>query len=105
MVEELEMGDAMAQDDTTIVLVPSLKTAAAGPLLENLRQRRGSSVNLDGSGVEFLGAACFQVLASASASWAKDSIPFSIVNPSNALRTDLAILGAGNLVTIEEEAI
>ncbi|MEM7544042.1 MAG: STAS domain-containing protein [Pseudomonadota bacterium] len=99
-----DQGDDMALATAhNITLEPSLKTAAAGPLLSALRTYRGSPIALDGSAVEFLGAACFQVLVCASATWRADGVALSVLTPSTAMRNDLTLLGAGNLLSIEGE--
>ncbi len=71
---------------TAYLLDPVLDTAAAAPLRErllvSLQLRR--PVALDGSGVERLGLACLQVLASARAVAEGSGLGFSIADPSPA---------------------
>lgn len=68
-------------------LDPSLETAAAAPLRERLlvSLQLGKPVILDGSGVERIGQACLQVLASARAAAEQAGTAFQITDPSDAL--------------------
>ena len=80
--------------DTPLVLADALDMRAAGPLLEEVRRRRGSPLRLDGSQVERLGGQCLQVILAAQAAWAADGHGFGICNPSTALKEGWALMGA-----------
>ena len=83
--------------DTTLVLAQALDMRAAGPLLDEVRSRRGAPLALDGSQVERLGGQCLQVILTASAAWSADGHGFEIRNPSTALKEGWALMGAGPL--------
>ena len=80
--------------DTMLSLAGALDMRAAGPLLEEVRSRRGAPLVLDGSHVERLGGQCLQVILAARAAWAADGHGFEICNPSTALKDGWALMGA-----------
>jgi len=82
---------------TPLVLAHSLDITAAGALVSDLRGRRGGPVTLDASNVRRVGGQCLQVLLSAQATWAADSQPFLVVDPSPEFAEGLALMGAPHL--------
>lgn len=91
-------------EDATIRLDPVLDTAAAGPLIEAIRARRGAPLRLDASEVRVLGAACLQALLAAEAAWRADGGAFALVDPSESFRADAATLGAAARLPFPAEA-
>jgi chemotaxis protein CheX len=88
----------------TLVLAEALDVRAAGPLLQEVRGRRGSPVELDASRVERLGGQCLQVLLAAEAAWAVDGHAFQISNASTAFKDGCALMGAAALAATPETA-
>ena len=80
--------------DSPLVLAEALDMRAAGPLLEEVRSRRGAPLALDGAHVERLGGQCLQVILAAQTAWAADGHGFEICNPSTALKEAWALMGA-----------
>ncbi len=80
--------------DTPLVLAGALDMRAVGPLLQEVRSRRGAPLRLDGSQVERLGGQCLQVILAARAAWAGDGHGFEICNPSTAMKDGWALMGA-----------
>ncbi len=70
-----------------------LDLQAARPLADSLLARRGSDLELDGSGVSRIGGLCLQVLLSAHDTWAADGKTLSLLNPSAAFVDGLNRLG------------
>jgi chemotaxis protein CheX len=87
-----------------LVLAEALDMRAAGPLLEEVRARRGSALELDASKVERLGGQCLQVLLAAEAAWSADGHAFQIGNPSTAFKDGCALMGATALAALPEIA-
>ena len=87
------MGEVLKTD--SLLLAAALDMRAAGPLLDEVRHRRGAPLTLDGSRVERLGGQCLQVILAARAAWGADGVPFEIRNPSMALKDAWALMGAG----------
>lgn len=78
---------------TAHALPPSLDTAAAVPLRQELLARLDARqpLDLDGSGVTRVGLACLQVLVGAHVAAMAQGVAFRITEPSAALR-DMASL-------------
>jgi chemotaxis protein CheX len=87
-----------------LTLAEALDMRAAGPLLEEVRGRRGSALHLDASKVERLGGQCLQVLMAAEMAWAADGHAFQISNPSTAFKDACALMGADALAATSETA-
>jgi anti-anti-sigma regulatory factor len=64
-----------------------------------LLERRGHVVELDAGRVKIAGALGLQLLISTVAQWRKDSVSFSVVNPSDALIDAHHMLGISTLET------
>ena len=89
-----------AEGEVGITVLPAvMDLTAAGPLASEFVMRRGSGLAVDGSGVERMGAQCFQVLLAARAAWNADGHPFALRAPSAALAQTLEALGAADLLT------
>ncbi len=71
-----------------------LDLSAAAPLAEELLRLRGRPVSLDASQVERLGGLCLQVLLSARATWAEDSLRLDIARRSAAFDEALALFAS-----------
>lgn len=71
-----------------------LDTDRADALMDEFRSRRGAPLKLYGDEVQHIGARCLGVLIAASKSWAADDQPFEIVDPSGAMQSELARMGA-----------
>ena len=86
-------------------LVPELKlpkvldSGAVDGLVSELLALRGGALSIDASAVERLGGLCLQALLSARTTWASDAQPFTLNNPSPAMREALALMGAEHLGT------
>ena len=83
-----------------------LDTANAAALYESISRQRGSSIELDGSGVSRAGALGLQVLISAHRCWQEDGLEFSVTKASEPLKSACQTLGidAGDIgLTTEEE--
>ena len=79
-----------------LALPAVMDLAAAGPLLSELRARRGGALTLDGSEVHRVGGLCLQVLLAADAAWREDGRELRI-EASEALASGLKDLGAAHL--------
>ncbi len=76
-----------------VTLPPVLDITAAAPLVAQLSAARGKDVVLDASKVERMGGQCVQVLLSAAATWAHDSIEMTVSEPSAAFVESLQSMG------------
>ena len=85
-----------------VTLGESLDMTAAGPLLQELRGRRGHPLTLDASNVRRVGGQCLQVLLSAQVTWAADGHTFEIVEPSPEFADGVALMGAARLTQPSE---
>ena len=83
----------MSKSATTIELASMLDLRAAKPLADQLLALRGSSVKLDASKVEKLGAQCVQVFLSAGRTWEADGSDIEVVDPSPAFLAALGVMG------------
>lgn len=81
----------------TLRLPAVLDSAAAPGLVAELSALRGGAVAIDAGEVSRLGGLCLQALMSARATWAADSQPFDIRNPSPEFSQTLALAGAEDL--------
>lgn len=77
-------------------------TEAAG-LRDRLLAARGRMLDLDGSKVERLGGLGLQILLSAHFTWDRDGQRLRLLQPSEALRDGLALLGARHFDTSTRE--
>ncbi len=77
----------------SLELPPVLDLIAAPALLDNLLQRRGQSLVLNGAPVQRLGAQCLQVLVAARAAWAADGQDLRLQDPSEELAASLELMG------------
>lgn len=78
-------------------LIENLDLKAAAPLQSELLSVRHTPLNVDASNVQRLGGLCLQVLMAAQATWAADSVSFSISSPSPAFQEALSLFGAEDL--------
>jgi chemotaxis protein CheX len=76
-----------------IPLPSGLDTAGAAALARRLQEARGTSLTLDATGVERVGALGLQVLLSARLTWARDGQRLRIEGPSATLEAALATAG------------
>lgn len=97
------MHDPATSAGAPVLLAANLDIVAAGPLREELLQRRGAPLELVGAGVEQIGGLCLQVLLAARETWAADAQPFALTQPSPALSQMLATLGAHDLAGPAED--
>ncbi len=83
-----------------IALPPVLDTPAAAPLRRMLIDAigDGAPVTLDASGVERVGQACLQVLASAEATAADRGVPFRIHGAAPAFAEMASLAGLPSLL-------
>lgn len=80
-------------DNNTLSLEPSLSHAAAEGLLLSVRAKEGSSLMVDASAVEHLGAQCATVLLAAAKAWDAAGHDFAVINRSVAFNENIARLG------------
>lgn len=83
----------------TITLAAILDLKAAGPLKAEIQSHAGSPLDLDTSKVERMGGLCLQVLLAAAETWRAAGLPFRLINSGDAVRNDVQLLGAANLLT------
>jgi chemotaxis protein CheX len=84
------------KSSTTVELAPMLDLRAAKPLADRLLALRGSSVKLDASRVEKLGAQCVQVMISATRTWEADGSDIEVVQASPAFLAAMRVMGLSN---------
>lgn len=72
-----------------------LDLKAARNLHDNLLALRGSTVELDASPVERIGAQCLQVLLSAKQSWSRDRLDLVVSGQSEGFVNSLRQMGFG----------
>jgi anti-anti-sigma regulatory factor len=87
-----------------IVLPARLDSAAAVQLAATLRDRVGTDVLLDASGVDLLGAKALQTLLVAAGAWRAAGHAFSVADLRTEVRGQIATLGLSNLSQIEGSA-
>jgi chemotaxis protein CheX len=86
-----------AEPPAGVLELPSaLDLAAAAPLLQELRDRRGGPLTVDGSNVQRLGGLCLQVLLAAKEAWRADGCDFRL-QASDAMAQGLRQMGANKL--------
>lgn len=76
-----------------IELPPVLDLVAASGLLENILERRGQNLLLNGAAVQRLGGQCLQVLLAARATWAADEQVLRLQNLSEDFIASLELMG------------
>jgi chemotaxis protein CheX len=81
-----------------------LDVTFAGPLAESLLALRGSTLAIDATQVQRVGAQCVQVIMSAVSTWRADEVALSVVEPSQEFRDALSLLGIGLAEISTEEA-
>ena len=81
-----------------------LDVTFAGPLAEQLLALRGSTLTIDATQVQRVGAQCVQVIMSAVSTWKADEVTLSVVDPSQEFRDALSLLGIGLPEISTEEA-
>ncbi len=81
MEENLQEKD-QKQLGNAFTLESNLVFSTAKPLAASLLEKRKENVVIDASSVEYLGAACFQVLLSAAKTWREDEAQFEIADCS-----------------------
>ncbi|GKY87694.1 STAS domain-containing protein [Sinisalibacter aestuarii] len=74
-------------------LDPRLDLRSAAPLAQALLAARGADLDLDAAGVTLLGALPLQAIRAAARSWAADGHRLTLVNASDDLADQLALLG------------
>lgn len=76
-----------------ILLRETLDVKAAAPLLSELLQAQGASVEIDASQVNMVGAQCLQIILSAQMTWERDGVSFIVSKPSDLFLKSLEIAG------------
>jgi chemotaxis protein CheX len=74
-------------------LAPVLDLNEATPLLQEMLEKRGGDLTLDGSDVQRLGVHCLQILLAAQHAWAAAGHRLQIENGSDNLLLAFEILG------------
>ena len=86
----------------TITLETTLDIGAAKRLLEEIREARGSHLDIDAARVERIGGLCLQVLLAAKAAWRADHAEFRILNPSEMFLDGVTLMAASELLAAGE---
>lgn len=87
----------------TIVLPEKLDTTAATSLYATLQSSRGKPLRADASRSASIGALCTQILLAAQVTWQAEGHSFTLTGTAQ-IASDLALLGASDLLLISESA-
>jgi chemotaxis protein CheX len=87
------MTESFENGAVDLTLPPILDLVAAANLLGAFHDRRGHALQVNGAGVQRLGAQCLQVLLAARAAWAADDQPLRIENFSEEFSAALELMG------------
>lgn len=97
------MTDQNADQSEPIGLSKLSKAEHVVALREEIMQRRGRPVRIDGKGVSLLSGLAAQVLLATERTWKIDGQPFEIIEPSDELGRDLNLLGLSYLIESGEK--
>jgi chemotaxis protein CheX len=98
-------AESRASVAVKIVPLPeTLGLRAAGPLAASLLEARGSTVKLDASKVQSIGAQCMQVIFSARQTWDRDGNNLTIKNPTEEFLDAVSVAGLSIDNILESEA-
>jgi chemotaxis protein CheX len=88
----------------TVPLPETLGLRAAGPLAASLLAARGSTIKLDASKVQSIGAQCMQVIFAARQTWERDGNSLTIENPTAEFLDAVSVAGLSIDNILESEA-
>lgn len=91
----------MTPDSEIYTLPPDPRANACGEFFDALKTHRGRPVQVDASEVDRMDTLVAQVMVIGTRTWAADEVPFSIINPSDAVTNGLTRLGLMDAVKIE----